>query len=92
MHRWPWRTGSEVRDERRFKGGMPSGRGPLVVSSIYHWHKADFGGTDDGVLAHLDRYAAPELAATLAKRDRFDHHYDWRLNAPPSEQPIRDAP
>ena len=56
--------------------------GRLMVSSIYDWFKADFGGNDAGVLAHLRRYARPELAAELAKHDRFRHDYDWRLNAP----------
>lgn len=56
--------------------------GVLRLSSIYVWFKADFGGTDQGVFAHLTRYARPELAEALADHDSFDHHYDWRLNAP----------
>lgn len=55
--------------------------GKLIVSSIYVWYKADFGGTDAGVIAHLRRYASPELARALAKVDHIsDHHYDWSLN------------
>ncbi len=54
----------------------------LVVSSIYDWFKEDFGGTDAGVLAHLKRYAKPELAATLDGYTSFDDYYDWSLNAP----------
>lgn len=55
--------------------------GKLTVSSIYVWYKADFGGTDAGVIAHLRRYAAPELAQALAGvKEIFDHHYDWSLN------------
>ena len=54
----------------------------LTVSSIYEWFKEDFGGTDEGVLAHLKRYAKPELAEALDGYDRFDHDYDWGLNRP----------
>ena len=56
--------------------------GEVLVSSIYNWFKADFGGTDDGVFAHLTRYARSELATALADYDSFDHDYDWSLNAP----------
>jgi hypothetical protein len=57
----------------------PDGR--LVVSSIYHWFKEDFGGTDAGVIAHLRRYAAPPLASRLATATAIaEHAYDWALN------------
>ena len=56
--------------------------GELLVSSIYDWFKADFGGDDAGVFAHLARYARPELAAQLSGYDSFDDYYDWSLNAP----------
>ncbi len=53
----------------------------LIVSSIYHWYKEDFGGTDAGVIAHLKHYAAPGLAAELDRITAiYDDHYDWRLN------------
>lgn len=53
----------------------------LVVSSIYSWFKSDFGGDDAGVIAHLRRHAAPDLAARLARFAVInDHRYDWRLN------------
>ncbi|WP_137127246.1 DUF547 domain-containing protein [Roseomonas sp. HF4] len=55
--------------------------GRLVVSSIYHWFREDFGGTDAGVIAHLRRHAAPPLAARLAAAGGIaDHAYDWALN------------
>ena len=58
--------------------------GRLVVSSIYKWFKADFGGTDAGVIAHLKQYAAPALAAQLAGiNDISDDQYDWSLNEAP---------
>lgn len=55
----------------------------LAVSSIYAWFQADFGGDDQGVLAHLSRYAEPALATRLAGVPRIDHYdYDWSLNDP----------
>ena len=57
--------------------------GRLQVSSIYRWYKEDFGDSDEGVIAHLKRYAAPDLKARL---DGVDHiagtDYDWTLNEP----------
>lgn len=54
--------------------------GRLIVSSIYLWYRADFSADEAGVMAHLERYAAPALAARL---ERFhapdDYAYDWRL-------------
>jgi hypothetical protein len=59
----------------------------VVVSSIYHWYKADFGGKDRGLLAHLRRYAEPPLLAKLKDATAIaDHRYDWSLN---SVQPAR---
>ena len=53
----------------------------LTVSSIYVWFRKDFGDTDAGVIAHLKRYATPELAARLAGITRIaDHRYDWSIN------------
>jgi hypothetical protein len=62
------------------RGARMTGDG-LVVSSIYVWFQADFGGDDAGVIAHLKRYAKPGLAADLgAARGIDDHRYDWALN------------
>ena len=33
--------------------------GELIVSSIYRWFVADFGGGNAGVLKHLRQYARP---------------------------------
>jgi hypothetical protein len=53
----------------------------LVLSSIYDWFQEDFGGTEEGVLRHLRRYATPELAAKLEGfSGRISYHYDWSLN------------
>ena len=55
--------------------------GTLEVSSIYQWFKADFGGSEAGVVAHLKRYAEPALAARLETITRIDRDsYDWTLN------------
>ena len=55
--------------------------GELIVSSIYSWFKADFGSSDEAVIAHLIRYAKPSLADKLSKIDEIeDDQYDWKLN------------
>ena len=36
--------------------------GKLKVSSIYKWFRDDFGADDAAVIAHLKKYAKPELA------------------------------
>ena len=55
--------------------------GGLRVSSIYRWFHEDFGNSDAGVIAHLRRHAAPELAARLAGVTRIaEDAYDWSLN------------
>lgn len=58
---------------------LPSGA--LRVSSIYRWFIEDFGGTDDGVRAHLSAHAAPALARILDSAPAIaEHDYDWSLN------------
>lgn len=53
----------------------------LIVSSIYDWFKADFGGSDEGVLTHLRKYARPDLAVRLKTVASISNHaYDWSLN------------
>lgn len=53
----------------------------LVVSSIYIWFQRDFGGSDNGVIAHLGQYAGEALAERIRRADRIaDHAYDWALN------------
>lgn len=55
--------------------------GELVVSSLYVWYEADFGGDDVSVIAHLRRYAGAELSRALVGRtDIDDDRYDWQLN------------
>ncbi|MBM3568888.1 MAG: hypothetical protein FJX46_09050 [Alphaproteobacteria bacterium] len=53
----------------------------LRLSSIYDWYRGDFGGDEAGVIAHLARYAAPELRARLEGARRVaGYDYDWALN------------
>jgi hypothetical protein len=53
----------------------------LVLSSIYDWFQEDFGGSEEGVLRHLRRYATPELAEKLEGfSGRISYQYDWSLN------------
>ena len=55
----------------------------LVLSSIYDWWVFDFGGSEEGVFAHLVAYAEPELAARLEDfAGAVDYEYDWDLNQP----------
>jgi hypothetical protein len=56
----------------------------LVVSSIYRWYAADFGGTDAAVIGHLRGFAAAPLRARLDAAHRIARDdYDWSLNAAP---------
>jgi Protein of unknown function, DUF547 len=63
------------------RGVSVTGKDEIQVASIYQWFKADFGGDDAGVLAHLKKYASPTLAKKLegAKSIARDT-YDWNLN------------
>jgi len=53
----------------------------LIVSSIYHWYRVDFGDTDASLLRHLKKYAeAPLLQQLENLQGDIDHGYDWNLN------------
>ena len=53
----------------------------LRLSSIYDWFQADFGGSEEGVLRHVNRYASPSLASRLKDfRGKISYDYDWRIN------------
>jgi len=55
--------------------------GKLIVSKIYIWYQADFGGTDAGVIKHLEKYADPKLRKQLANVSHIsDSEYNWNLN------------
>jgi len=60
--------------------------GTLVVSQIYDWYQADFGGTEAGVVRHLKRFAGPSLKKALDGvfgREEISYDYDWNLNEAP---------
>ena len=61
--------------------GVAIAGGKVTASSIYDWFKADFGGSDAGVLAHMARYAEPALKDSLTGITTIaDFEYDWSLN------------
>jgi hypothetical protein len=63
------------------RGARMDGSSTVLVSSLYEWFEADFGGTDAGVIAHLLQYADAPLAESLRKAGRVrDGGYDWLLN------------
>ncbi|MDF1556421.1 MAG: DUF547 domain-containing protein, partial [Deferrisomatales bacterium] len=50
----------------------------LIASSIYDWFQVDFGGSEEGVLRHLRRYAEGELAGALRNfGGKVSYGYDW---------------
>jgi len=72
-----------ARDYVNHPRGVRFEHGRLIVSSLYVWYEEDFGGSAEGVLAHLRRYARGPLAERLAAwRGGFSDTYDWALNAP----------
>ncbi|WP_220347622.1 DUF547 domain-containing protein [Thalassotalea euphylliae] len=55
----------------------------LTLSSIYNWFGVDFGEDHNALLAHLIRYAEPELASALTKfNGDINYQYNWQLNQP----------
>jgi hypothetical protein len=68
-------------NSRRGADPRPDG---LIVSSIYDWYQADFGGSEEGVIGHLKAYADPGLAQKLgATTSIAGYAYDWSLNDTP---------
>lgn len=55
--------------------------GRLIVSSIYSWFEKDFGGSNQGVVDHLLKYALDDFAKQLKNIKRISNDkYDWALN------------
>jgi len=55
----------------------------LQLSSIYDWFQADFGGSEEGVLRHLQQFAGPDVAGRLRGfHGKILYDYDWRINEP----------
>jgi len=58
--------------------------GGLVLSSLYDWYRDDFGKSDAEFIAHLRKFAGPEMTKTLGDITELDiagYEYDWALNA-----------
>lgn len=63
------------------RGAHLDGHGGLQVSSIYVWFREDFGGTEEGVIEHMLRYADGGLRNHLITTSEIaGDAYDWRLN------------
>jgi hypothetical protein len=55
----------------------------LRLSSIYDWFQADFGGSEEGVIHHLQSHAGSGLAGGLKGfHGKISYDYDWRINEP----------
>ncbi len=53
----------------------------LILSSIYKWFRADFGGTEQGVIQHLLLYSHDDLSRLLRHYStKIRYRYDWALN------------
>ena len=63
--------------------GVRLERNRLILSSIYDWYVADFGGDVEGVIAHVSTYVDGDTADQLHAHDgRVAYEYDWTLNEP----------
>jgi len=63
------------------RGVTVIGTDKIILSSIYDWFRDDFGGTREGVLQNLGKYAEPSLAQQLENfQGKIDYQYDWTLN------------
>jgi len=70
-----------ARDYINHPRGLSFPSGKLRISSIYVWFKEDFGGSEEGIILHLEKYLTPEkLEELVAARKKMSHHYDWDLN------------
>ena len=53
----------------------------IMVSSIYFWFREDFGGSEEGLIQHLQKYLSEANRRKLEKQPKkFSHAYDWALN------------
>ena len=54
----------------------------LILSKIYEWYQADFGGNEEGVFKHLQQYSTNERLKYLHVEDlEIEYQYSWLLNA-----------
>jgi len=55
--------------------------GKIIASKIYFWYEDDFGGSETGILKHINQYANADLKAKLQGVTSIDKYiYDWSLN------------
>ena len=52
----------------------------LLLSTLFNWYSADFGGGIANVKKFLAKYATPELAIKIARSRRVRYRYQWSLN------------
>lgn len=53
----------------------------VQTTKIYSWYKEDFGGSDQGVLAHIRQYASPSTLSKINGVNSIEnYYYDWSLN------------
>ncbi len=65
------------------------GDGTVRLSAAFKWYQADFGGTDETVLAWVGKHVDDATHTYLdKKRPAVDYLlYDWALNAQPKQRP-----
>lgn len=70
-----------ARDYVNHARGVQVSGNKVRLSSIYSWYAKDFGPNQGALIAHLQQYASPELAAQLSTVDTISgYDYDWSLN------------
>ncbi len=62
--------------------GVRNDNGKLVLSRIFNWYQADFGGNFEGVKSFIKPYAPQSLAPILIDARKAKYQYDWSLNKP----------
>ncbi|MGF1552540.1 MAG: DUF547 domain-containing protein [Paracoccaceae bacterium] len=79
------RVDAMLREGARAYAGHPRGatvgNDGLVVSSIYDWFEADFGGSEAGVIEHIATHAPAGKAERVRAAGAIaGDRYDWTLN------------
>ncbi|MFK5925095.1 MAG: DUF547 domain-containing protein [Desulfuromusa sp.] len=70
-----------ARDYINSPRGVDFASGKLVLSSIYDWFQVDFGGSEEALFIHLDKFLDPDLSVKLkAYQGSIAYGYNWDLN------------
>ncbi|MEE9544708.1 MAG: leucine zipper domain-containing protein [Rhodospirillales bacterium] len=81
LNRWRDLPSAAARAYVNHRRGVGIDNGRLIVSGIYDWYVADFGGGVEGVLDHLRCYAEADLKARLRGIIGIAGDvYGWALN------------